>query len=118
MDSDDLKLPEGMKFPNDWRPVDIAHAKKLAMLEAKFMSLEKTVNTNAEVLKDLCSYFDKIRKNVVGVDEERILLAEKVQEIYYHIFPDRYEKDCRFENQLRNLARPQKPKDGADPKDA
>lgn len=109
---------DDIKFPDDWREVDKENVKRIALLEAKFMALEKKVLAEAENLDALYKYVNKLRADVVTMAADEIYLVERLDEAYYHVFPERFEQDRRFERQLKNLMRKPKPKGDADPKDA
>jgi hypothetical protein len=55
------------------------------------------------------SIFQLLKKQKDWAEAESDLLQEtrremqKLAEVYYHVFPDRLEKDVRFEEQLRAL---------------
>ncbi len=94
---------EDLKFPPDWREVDIENVKKIAFLEAKFAALEKKVLAEADNLSDLFKHVNDTRKDVVRLAEVQNYMVRKLDEVYYHVFPDRLAQDNHVEGQLGKL---------------
>ena len=113
MEADLNKIPEG------WRASDWALLKKWAFIEARLDNLEKKYSIESENISDVFKHLNEFRKDIlVLAQDNRDLVRQlnKLDEVYYHVFPDRLAQDERFEKQLDALM--PKPKGDADPKKA
>jgi hypothetical protein len=50
-------------------------------------------------------------KFVGGIVETLERYAQRLNEVYYHVFPDRFDRDVKFERQLHKLVYPPKDED-------
>ena len=70
-----------------------------ADLTVKFKEFEK------DTLAHFVAYDLQIAALVQAIDDIRLKI-QKLDEVYYHVFPDRLRKDVQFEQQLRALNSP------------
>jgi hypothetical protein len=97
-----------MKVPDGWRQLDLDIFANAAELEARVQRLE------AHDKRDAQSEI-KIRKAIIDLASDIQYLTQqlaKLDEVYYHVFPERLAQDDRFEKQMDSLTTKPKPNAG------
>jgi uncharacterized coiled-coil protein SlyX len=108
------------KIPEGWRESDWELLKKWAFIEARLDNLEKKYAMESENISDVFKHLNDFRKDIIFLAEDNRDLTRqlnKLDEVYYHVFPDRLKQDERFEKQLEDLMPKIKLRGDADPKD-
>ena len=98
MDPEEIlkSLPPDLKLPPHWRQLDAEIFAKLALNEASIILIEKK-------LDELC----KLLKDIHQREEEKWELAmqhyQRLDEVYYHVFPERLAQDAEVGRQFAAL---------------
>lgn len=69
---------------------------------------DKLATIEKDMLVHFVNYNFQISTLIDHVNEI-LRRMQKLDEVYYHVFPERFEKDMKFENQLDKLNQPRDP---------
>jgi hypothetical protein len=105
----DAVCNEEKKLPEGWRPLDLKIFEAISMLEAKQVITDRRFTEILELLKS--QHRAAVAESELTQDMHRRL--QKLNQVYYHVFPDRLEQDIRLQEQLNALNL--KPAPDADP---